>query len=376
MRSNLVKTDATLRRLRSQHDLLNGRLRVAEARLNFEGGRRLPRRRWLVPTAVLLGLAAAAGVLWLVLAHSQPTGKGPGKPEALVPEEEITNSIDMKLKLIKPGRFTMGSPKEEEGRHDDEGPQHEVEISKAFYMGACPVTKGQFAAFVKDDGYLTDAEMDGKGGSAFNLATLNWEQKPEYTWRHPGFSQGDEHPVVEVSWNDATAFCAWLSKKEGKTYELPTEAEWEYASRAGTKTRFWCGDADASLQGNANIADAALKEKAPGAAWPVAWDDGYAFTSPVGTFKANPWGLCDMGGNVCQWCSDWYGPYQKGYIKDPKDKESANSRVLRGGSWHDAPLWCRSAARGNDGPATATTATVFGWCCGFPSASGRSRWAT
>jgi len=263
---------------------------------------------------------------------------------------EITNSIGMKLKLIKPGTFTMGSPKEEEGREDIEGPQHEVEITKAFYMGAYPVTKGQFAAFVKDDGYQTDAEKDGKPFYAFDLATAKWVQKP-YTWRNPGFPQGDDHPVVGVSWNDATAFCAWLSRKDGKTYELPTEAEWEYACRAGTKTRFWCGDTDASLQGNANIADASLKEKSPGATWAVAWDDGFAFTSPVGAFKANPWGLYDMHGNVWQWCADGYDKYQEGSIKDPKDKERSNLRVLRGGSWLDGPRSCRSAYRFDYDPA-------------------------
>ena len=264
---------------------------------------------------------------------------------------DITNSIGMKLKLIKPGKFLMGSPKEEEGREENEGPQHEVEITKAFYMGACPVTRGQFAAFVKDDGYQTEAEKDGKGGFGLNLATAKWEQKLEYTWRHPGFTQGDDHPVVEVSWNDATAFCAWLSGKEGKTYELATEAEWEYACRAGTTTRFWCGDADDSLQGNANIADASLREKCAAAFWAAAWGDGYAFTSPVGKFKPNPWGLYDMGGNVWQWCADGYGPYQKGYIEDPNNKDSVDSRVLRGGSWRGDPRNSRSANRYGDDPA-------------------------
>ena len=263
----------------------------------------------------------------------------------------------MKLKLIQPGTFTMGSPRDEEGRNADEGPQHEVEITRAFYMGVYPVTKGQFAAFVQDDGYQTDAEKDGKGGSGLNLATAGFEQKPEYTWRHPGFRQGDDHPVVDVSWNDATAFCAWLSKKEGKTYELPTEAEWEYACRAGTKTRFWCGDTDASLKGNANIADASLREKCPGVNWAVAWNDGYAFTSPVGSFKANPWGLYDMRGNVWQWCADGYDKYQEGYIKDPKCKDSINIRVIA--RWfvgRRSPLFpvgpprrLRSATRNDDG---------------------------
>ena len=264
---------------------------------------------------------------------------------------EITNSLGMKLKLIKPGKFPMGSPEEEVGRKENEGPQHEVEITKAFYMGAYPVTKGQFAAFVKDDGYITDAEKDGRGGNAWDPATGDWRYDLEYNWRHPSFMQGDDHPVVQDTFNDATAFCAWLSKKEGKTYELPTEAEWEYACRAGTTTRFWCGDTDASLQGNANIKDASLKEKSPIVSWAVSWDDGNAFTSPVGTYRPNAWGLYDMAGNVAQWCTDGYGLYQEGAVKDPKAKDVENHRVIRGGSWLDVPRLCRSATRNVGVPA-------------------------
>ena len=169
----------------------------------------------------------------------------------------------MKLKLIQPGTFLMGSPKDVGPSGDNEQPEHEVEITKPFYLGVYPVTKGQFAAFIKESGYRTEAEKSGNGAMAFLTATGKWEAKPEYNWRNPGFPQADDHPVVGVTWNDATAFCAWLSKKEGKDYVLPTEAEWEYACRAGTTTRYWCGDTDASLHGKANIADASLNEKFP-----------------------------------------------------------------------------------------------------------------
>ena len=264
-------------------------------------------------------------------------------------------SLGLKLARIEPGTFTMGSPKEEEARRDNEGPQHEVEVARPFLMGAYPVTVGQFRAFVQDSDYQTEAERDGKGGYGFNTTTAKWEQKAEYTWRHPGFGQGDDYPVVDVSWHDAVKFCAWLSKKEGKTYDLPTEAEWEYACRAGTTTRFWCGDTDVSLQGNANIADGSLKGKVHSGATKngpfVSWDDDCPFTSPVGSFKANPWGLYDMGGNVWQWCADGYGPYQEGSSKDPEGKESAGSRVLRGGSWNNIPRHCRSACRVGNAPA-------------------------
>jgi sulfatase modifying factor 1 len=284
----------------------------------------------------------------------EPVTGGPISPDLPKP---ITNTIGMNLQLIKPGTFLMGSPKDEEGRYDNEGPrQHEVEITQAFYMGVYPVTKGQFAAFAKAAPYTTEAETDGKG-VGYNASTKKLESG-KYSWRVLGFAQADDHPVAEVTWNDAKAFCEWLSKKEGKTYELPTEAEWEYACRAGTKTRFWCGDWDGDLKGNANIADASFKEKNPRARGAVAWDDGYAFTSPVGSFKANPWGLYDMHGNVWQWCADGYGPYQEGTIKDPKgadsglkDKDGIKSRVLRGGSWGDAPRDCRSAVRSDGVPA-------------------------
>ena len=256
---------------------------------------------------------------------------------------DIVNSMGMKLKLIKPGKFLMGSPKEEAGHFDNEGPQHPVEITKAFYMGACPVTVGQFAAFVKDDGYATDAEKEGNGWG-YN-ASRKAIEFGKYSWRDPGFAQTQEHPAVNVSWNDAVKFCEWLSKKEGKVYELPTEAEWEYACRAGTTTRFWCGDADASLQGNANLGDLSLNEKYPNAKSNLGWDDGYAFTSPAGHYQANPWGLYDMSGNVFQWCADWYGPYKNESLIDPKGAKGGAARVLHGGSWYNGPLGCRSAYR-------------------------------
>jgi formylglycine-generating enzyme required for sulfatase activity len=271
------------------------------------------------------------------------------KPDATITEEkgkdEITNTIGMKLKRIKAGKFLMGSPKDEEGRYDGEGPQHQVEITKAFYMGVYPVTRGQFAAFAKDADYTTEAEIEGTG-YGYDFLKKKFESG-KYTWRKLGFKQTDDHPVVEVTWNDATAFCAWLSKKEGKHYELPTEAQWEYACRAGTKTRFWCGDEDASLKGNENIADASFKEKYPKGDWAVSWDDGYAFTSPVGSFKANPWGLYDMHGNVWQWCADYYDAkyYENSDKKDPFNSSKSDARVLRGGSWDGPPQYCRAASR-------------------------------
>ena len=236
-------------------------------------------------------------------------------------KSSFTNSIGMEFTSIEPGTFQMGSPDSDKDASDDEKPQHKVEISNGYYLGTYPVTRGQFAQFVKEADFKTDAEKKGD----------------QETWRNPGFTgytQTDDDPVVEVSWNDAKAFCDWLSEKEGKTYELPREAEWEYACRAGTPTIYYFGD-DPKALGN------------------YAWfsDNSDHHTHPVGQKKANPWGLCDMGGNVWQWCSDRYGKYQERYIKDPIDAESGESRVLRGGSWHFNPWVCRSAFRYNYAPA-------------------------
>jgi formylglycine-generating enzyme required for sulfatase activity len=256
----------------------------------------------------------------------------------------MTNSLGMNLLLIPRGKFLMGSPKGEEDRLDEEL-QHEVEITKPFYLGKYEVTVGQFKAFVKEANYLTEAEKDGKGGRAFD--GTEFVQKPEFTWKNVYFAQSDDHPVVVVSWNDAVAFCAWLSKKEGKTYRLPTEAEWEYACRGGMKTRFSIRDKEADLKAVANIADAALKAKWPDATWAVNWDDGFAFTAPVGQFRANAFGLHDMHGNVWEWCSDWYGEdyYGKSPKQDPQGPAMGKERVERGGAWSTQPKFCRSAYR-------------------------------
>jgi formylglycine-generating enzyme required for sulfatase activity len=227
----------------------------------------------------------------------------------------VSKATGMKFVRIRPGKFLMGSPKDEKDRSDDEE-QHEVEITRPFALGVYAVTRGQFRKFVEDDSYRTEAEKDGKGGYGWDADKNEWKQDPKYTWRNPGFEQTDEHPVVEVSWNDAKAFCAWLGRKDGRTYRLPTEAEWEYACRARTTTRFHFGDDEEDLARFANLADASLR-RATKKGWGIKADDGYAFTAPVGRFKANPWGLYDMHGNVWQWCEDYYGPYNVLNGRDP-----------------------------------------------------------
>jgi formylglycine-generating enzyme required for sulfatase activity len=153
--------------------------------------------------------------------------------------------------------------------------------------------------------------------------------------------------VVNVSWNDAAAFCNWLSDKEGKRYRLPTEAEWEYACRAGTTARFPTGDEDSSLKDAANIGDVSLKKSWDAATWVVSWNDGFAFTSPVGTWKPNGWGIYDMVGNAGEWTQDWFDPeyYQKSPATEPRGPATGEFRVVRGGAWYYHPPFQRSAMR-------------------------------
>jgi formylglycine-generating enzyme required for sulfatase activity len=258
----------------------------------------------------------------------------------------------MKLVQIPAGKFTMGSPETEKDRFNDE-PQHEVTISKPFYMGVTHVTVDQFAAFVKDSGYKTEAEKDGwTFGFEIKDGKIGFKKMDGCSWRKASFDQKGDHPVVQVSWNDAKAFCDWLSKKSGKTVVLPTEAQWEYACRAGTKTAYPWGDNPDDGKGWANAADQSIKKKIPNQkGWTFfSWDDGYVFTSPVASFKANAFGLYDMNGNAWQWCQDRYGDYEKGAATDPTGAATGALRVLRGGSWIDDPWSCRSAVRGGDAP--------------------------
>jgi formylglycine-generating enzyme required for sulfatase activity len=172
----------------------------------------------------------------------------------------------------------------------------------------------------------------------------------EANWRNPLFEQTDEHPVVCVSWNDAKAFCDWLSKKEGMEYRLPTEAEWEYAARAGSETTWYWGDDESGAQGRANVAD-------EGADLPHTFRfkgvrDGYTYTAAVGTFAPNALGLYDVIGNVSELCQDWYGEnyYSASPTEDPTGPDTGEYRVGRGGSWHDYPGITRSANRDEGTP--------------------------
>src|SRR5579863_1458646 len=265
------------------------------------------------------------------------------------------NSIEMSLTLIPAGDFLMGGNEPPEVIADnfqadafgDEHPQHRVHITKPFYLGTFEVTKGQFAKFVTATGYKTDAEKDGEGGFGYtgNDKDKPFKQDKKFNWREWGVSQSDESPVVNVTWKDVQKFCEWLNAKEDKDYRLPTEAEWEYACRAGTTTPYYCGDDPEELARAGNLRDATTRAK-----WPVLKDgiqnsDGYAFTAPVGRFKPNAFGLYDMHGNVSEWCADRYDNYGKSEVSDPQGPSKGSARVARGGAWLSPALFCRSASR-------------------------------
>jgi formylglycine-generating enzyme required for sulfatase activity len=229
--------------------------------------------------------------------------------------------------LVPAGEFTMGSPVGEPGRDANEGPPHGVTIAKPFYVGCYAVTRGQFADFVSSTGYETEA-------GAWVWTGVEWQIDPQASWRNPGFRQDDDHPIVCVNWHDARAYASWLTEITGELYNLPSEAQWEYAARAGATTAFWWGS-DISRK-MARCQDKSATE----------WG-----TVAVGSFTPNPWGVYNMHGNAWEWCEDvWHTDY----FGVPTDGSAwmtggnVDRRVIRGGSWSVTPNYLRSASRYGD----------------------------
>jgi len=244
---------------------------------------------------------------------------------------------------VPAGSFVMGSRADEEGHSDNEGPPHPVKIGKPFAAGEFHVTVDQFAAFVTQTGY--DA-----GSKCYVFEEgRKMDEKRGRSWRNPGFAQTGAHPAVCLSWNDAKAYIAWLSRQTGRSYRLLTEAEWEYGARAGSTTRFFFGDDEKDACRYANGADQTAKSTIPEAkSWTVApCSDGYAYTSPVGSLLRNAFGLYDMHGNAYQWVEDcWHADYTEA----PADGTARTSagctdRVLRGGAYWTPPSSLRAAKR-------------------------------
>ncbi len=216
------------------------------------------------------------------------------------------HSAGLKFARIPAGEFWMGSPEGEKGRKAHEV-RHRVRISTAFYMSVCAITQAQYTAVMGTN---------------------------------PSERKGDNLPVENVSWGDATAFCRTLSKKTGRKARLPTEAEWEYACRAGTETPYHFGSAITTKQANYGRYHGLE-------------------AMPAGYFPPSAWGLCEMHGNMWEWCADWYGDYPQGDVIDPQGPSSGSYRVLRGGAWGEEPWHCRSAHRSVNAPGSRDEWTGF-----------------
>lgn len=254
------------------------------------------------------------------------TAKPAAAPAPVEKNPELPALLGMKFVRIPAGSFFMGSEK-----HGwDIKPVHKVTFRNPFEMLATEVTTRQFFEFVQETKYKTDAET---WEGTLVCVNGNWTKSKDSNWRKPGFAQTDNHPVVCVSWNDADQFCKWLSDKTGQQFRLPTEAEWEYACRAGSSTEFFWGEQP---------------------------DDQYFWyvkntkesTAPAGLKKPNAWGLYDMLGNSWEWCADWHD--QKYYLNSPEISPAGPSRgttrSIRGGGWNVDPSYCHSAYRVGDDP--------------------------
>ncbi len=290
------------------------------------------------------------------------------------PKKLITskNSIGMRLVRIPAGEYMMGSPKQEldwlrltfrrnwrEGHKQwfqDETPLHPIRITKPFYMGAYEVTVKEFRDFVDDTKYKTDAEK-GDGGMIFSNKENRWVPQKNMKWDSVPWKIADNQPVVFVSWNDAQAFCKWLSRKEKRHYRLPTEAEWEMSCRGGAVwARYSWGN---KLPGDRDTNFGDGNPKLPESLTTV--NDGYEYVAPVGSYPPNGFGLYDMDGNVMEWVQDYYDRnyYETSPINDPQGPATGSGRVNKGGNWFASPADCRCAFRGFSGE------TMSFWNLGF-----------
>lgn len=290
--------------------------------------------------------------------------------EKLKPGQSFQDCADCPEMVVIPGgSFTIGSPETEPGRTSTEGPQKKISI-KQFAAGKFDITRGQWAAFVK----VTN--RPDIGGCAWSFLKVKdttikpWSNNPEASWKNLGFQQEDDHPVVCISWTDAQDYVQWLSQKTGKKYRLLTEAEWEYAARAGTTTAYYWGNEISHEYANYGTDSTWGKGVAQGR-------DQWEYTSPVGAFPPNTFGLYDMSGNVLQYVEDCFSPsyaqvpgngtaYKEdvelkgltGRLSRMNGQRSCSSRIVRGSAFADPPFMLRPAFR-NRAPGPGFTLETY-----------------
>ena len=311
----------------------------------------LGRWRWALGGAALfVVLAALGGGLGLLTATPRPIATlvvAPPPASASAGDTWTSPGDGMVMVYVPAGEFTMGSNTE----GDDEKPVHTVALD-AFWIDRTEVTNAMFARFVADTAYKTDAEKNDGSAHVFDTSAKDWSLMRGANWQHPRGPSGDlsgldNHPVVQVSWNDATAYCQWVGRR------LPTEAEWEKAAR-GTDGRTYPWGNQKPAGNQLNSADKNLD---------VDWadknvNDGYQFTAPVGNYPAgaSPYGVLDMAGNVWNWVADWYGDiyyFSSTSWKNPQGPSSGNYRVLKGGSWVFFAIGVHTSLRGRSVPSDA-----------------------
>ena len=279
---------------------------------------------WCSRSLLCLGVVFVFCVAQMVIAGDVAQVADTNK--VAVSSSQVTNNLTIDLRGVKmefvwipAGEFMMGSPETERDRQDNEM-LHKVSISRGFWMGKYEVTQEQWEIMMG---------------------------------RNPGSFNGKTRPVEKVNWDDCHEFIAKLNasqaKVKGLVFRFPTEAEWEYACRAGTTTRYYFGDSEDDLHYYGNYCDMSCSIEM--GQRDARYDDGYSNTAPVGSYKPNKFGLYDMLGNVWEWCEDWYAPYPAGAVTDPlQTQPTVGTRVFRGGGWSNAPGMCRSARRGQINP--------------------------
>ena len=277
------------------------------------------------------------------LARNRAAAVAPPPVDATAPGSVFRDCPTCPEMVVVPaGEFLMGSDRRDDESYDNERPRHRVTLD-GFALGVHEVTRDEYAAFVAATG-----RGSGDRCAVFDAEDRRWEWRSEASWRSAGYPQAGDHPVVCVNWEDAQAYVRWLSAETGKSYRLPSEAEWEYAARAGTTTRrYWGNDPDDGCA-YANGADRTFEARVDD--WTVAdCTDGVVWTSPVGVYERNAFGLHDTLGNLWEWVEDcWHDDYDGA----PRDGSAwtrggdCGRRVLRGGSWGNPPRVLRSANRG------------------------------
>jgi formylglycine-generating enzyme required for sulfatase activity len=293
--------------------------------------------------ARVIGLSVAVAILSIVAWFSAHHAPAPTKVPASSTAADPTPGAVIRdcptcaaMTVLPAGRFKQGSARSESGS-SFEKPQHWVIFGHPFAMSTNVVTADEFRQFIAATG------RDMQGCDTYDGA---WKHRPEHSWQNPGFIQTGVHPVTCVSWNDAEGYARWFSTKTGHRYRLPSASEWEYAARAGGEVMQPWNSNGSDACANANVADARAAHRYPG--WRVfACDDGYVNTSPVGSFKANSFGLNDMLGNVLQWTQDcWHADYTGAPIDgSARTDGDCSERELRGGSWFTSPAYVRANYR-------------------------------